>query len=265
MNTGDLNFGKGKDALDGVAKVTAAYEWNKINVRQTDPAKRETFSAEKIDKLAEEMKGNPVFKTYYTAKGNDGKGKWSEVFLDSEAKNSTEWRVNNLIDNPFVTASLGKKREAVKKLKELGEILPEAGSASTEYHRFNATLKGLSTKNVDKLNDGQLNSILKTVFDVNEKYMKGRKSARHKDISKEHFEETLDVLKIYSDISDYGAAMAKKLVDRTNYVRTHRWHGMWDQETVTLEGRNLEATKARIDVLVHGKKPAAEKNNAPKL
>ena len=88
--------------------------------------------------------------------------------------------------------------------------------------------------------------------------MKGRKSERYKDKSTEHFEESLDVLKIVSDVSPYGAAFADKLVQRTNYVRTHRWNGR-TQKTVTLEGRSNEATKERLDIL-YGRKPAPEKN-----
>ena len=264
MNTGAFNFGKGENVLDGVAKVTAAYEWKKKNERVNDPAKKEAFDPAKIDKLAEDMKKDPVFRTYYTTNDN-GQKKWSKASLESAAKNSTEWKVNSLIDNPFVKATLANKRKALKSLKELGSILPDPGSASREYHRFNGMLKGLGSKNIDRLAEGELNYLLKNIFDENEKYMKGRKSARFKDASKEHFEETLDVLKIYSDLSDYGAALAKKLVDRTNYVRKHRWHGMWEQDTVTLEGRSNEATKNRIDVLIHGKKPAPVQGDAPKL
>ena len=259
MNTGKLNFGRGEAAVDGVAKVTAAYEWKKNNVRIKDPAKKETFSAEKMDKLAEDMKNNPIFKTYYKPHVNDKK--WSKTFLESEARNSKEWRVNNIIDNPFASARLQDKKTALNKLKELGEVLPAPGSASDEYCHFNATLKSLSQKNINGLTDGELNHMLKTIFEENENYMKGRKSERYFDVSKEHFEETLDVLKIFSEVNDYGAAMAKKLVDRTNYVRKNRWHGMWSQDPVTLEGRDIEATKARIQVLVYGKKPAENKIN----
>lgn len=260
-NTGILNFDSGEALVDGVSKVTAAYEWKKNNERKP-ASQRESFNEEKVNALAVEMKKNPVFKSHYT-KVENGKEKWSEVYLGSASKNSTEWKINNYIDNPFALADRGKKLHAVKLLQELAEILPKPTDGSADYERFNNKIRKTTMRDTKNLTDGDLNFILKDISEETEKYMKGRKSERYRDKSTEHFEEALDVLKIVSDISPYGAAFAKKLVDRTNYVRTHRWNGRTQKE-VTLEGRSTKATQERIDIL-NGKKPAPAKNEGKTL
>ena len=114
-------------------------------------------------------------------------------------------------------------------------------------------LKDLGDRNFAEMTPESMGTLLNDIYTETERYMKGRKSERYKNVSKEHFEEALDVLAVLSAHNEYGEALAKKLVDRTNEVRTHRWHHLSSQPTVTLEGRGIEATKARLEDLNAGR------------
>jgi hypothetical protein len=100
---------------------------------------------------------------------------------------------------------------------------------------------------ISKVPSEQLGGMLDKIYKATESYMKGRKSKRWTDSQQEHFDQTLDVLAIISKTGKNGEELAKKLVDRTNYVRKHRWHHLYEQDTVTLEGRSNQATRERIN------------------
>ncbi len=250
-NTGVFNVGTGEQLMDGIAKTTAVYEWKRKKVQLGENATE--FNKEQMDADAKALKENPIFKTFYY---NEVNGKLSPKTgeMNTSGKRCKEWRVNNKIERPFYYAEKNKMIDSLTKLQELGDAIPEhQDGASEDYHRFNFMLKDLGDRNFAEMTPESMGTLLNDIYTETERYMKGRKSERYKNVSKEHFEEALDVLAVLSAHNEYGEALAKKLVDRTNEVRTHRWHHLSSQPTVTLEGRGIEATRARLEDLNAGR------------
>ncbi len=247
-NTGDLIINKDKDTKSSIAKVVTAYEWKKKEINISNEADRPAFNAEEMDVKAKEMLVNPLFRARYVDKNEQGEETWNDKKMKNDSKNHEEWRINNRIEKPLSYDSVADtKREALKNLQELGKIIGSAEGASEGYQNFNRTLKELGTVDISKVPSEQLGGMLDKIYKATESYMKGRKSKRWTDSQQEHFDQTLDVLAIISKTGKNGEELATKLVDRTNYVRKHRWHHLYEQDTVTLEGRSNQATRERIN------------------
>lgn len=255
LHSAPVSSGMGQSGAEHLAKVVAAYQWKQKAMAIENPEKRPAFRPDSIDKAAKDVIKNPVFRGMFTKKQGD-QVVWNSDEIKDIADKNRAFKVLNRMEEPFMFDSRPDlQREALRKLKELGQIMPTSDGASKDYKRFNAYMKSLNNLDPDNIDVLDLGYTLGKVYRETEKYMKGRKSERMTDTQQEHFNETLDVLAILAKTGKIGQALADKLVNRTNEVRTNAYHRLFSEKTVSLEGRSNEATKHRIDVLEGRIKP----------
>ena len=247
-----------KDGAEHLAKLIAAHQWKQKVMSIPNPNNRPAFKPKTIDGKAADLMKNPVFKAMYTKKQGE-EVVWDVSKIKDTIERNEAYKAINRLEEPFLfDIDPRKQRDALKTLQNLGNILPSSRKASSDYQRFNGYMKSLAELDVDNMRIDELGLTLGRVYRETERYMKGRKSERMTDTQQEHFNETLDVLAVLAKTGKNGKALADKLVNRTNEVRTNWFHKIFDEKTVSLEGRSNEATQRRIDILEGRIRPQAQ-------
>ena len=114
---------------------------------------------------------------------------------------------------------------------------PRYGAPRTPYRLGDNKADGKPFTEAERINE---------VFDSIEKYIKGKKSLRSSRAERERFDLAMDALAIVSRTSPAAKARADSIVQRINYVRTHRPLFHRAQPTINLDDYGRERGRNAI-------------------
>ncbi len=253
--------------------VVAAYLWQHEQLKK-NPNKTPKFSQAEIEKKARQLKESPIYKAYFVpndAEIKEAKKKHEayikkynydinerpfdkDEFLESYKKQKESMFSNTALipmavanfEKPFMQGvSPAEQKRALKQLAELGQIMDRCSFwSSKQYKAFYYGLKDLAKKDIDNMPSEEMGELLKDLYDKTVNFMNGRMGVRKKPEQREHFEQTLDALEIFSHLGKNGDKLVKNMLHSVNVIRQS--HG---QAEVSLEGRTTENTRIRLKKL----------------
>ena len=244
--------------------AVAAYLWKHEQIKK-NPGKNPKFSQSDIEKRAKKLMNTTAYKAFFEpskaeiqaerkrANKNDdvfNEEKFREKYRKNKERMFTEASlVPSVVANferPFaVGVTPEEQRKALRDLAELGQIMDRCSFwSSRQYKAFYYGLKDLARKDIDNMTGEEMGDLLKDLFDKTEAFMNGRKAVRRKPEQREHFEQTLDAMAIFSHLGKNGEALAAHAIDSTNTVRDS-----FGQSKVELIGRNAANSRIRLKKL----------------
>ncbi len=156
-------------------------------------------------------------------------------------KDRSNEAINRVIGNigqPF--AGTDKSMDtALQKLKTIGEAMDPSRKRSAEWK----AMKQAFTNPPEHMTKAEK---LQYAHDCIAKYMKGKKSLRSEGAERDRFDQSLDALAVLAEANPFAKARTSKLVDRINYVRTHR-PMPWSKNQFTISDDNMAERAKNID------------------
>jgi hypothetical protein len=253
--------------------VVAAYLWQHEQLKK-NPNKTPKFSQAEIEKKARALKDSSIYQAYFiptNAEIKEAKKKHEayikkynydinerpfdkDKFLESYKKQKESMFSNTALipmavanfEKPFMQGvSPAEQRRALKQLAELGQIMDRCSFwSSKQYKAFYYGLKDLAKKDIDNMPSEEMGELLKDLFDKSCAFMNGRMGVRKKPEQREHFEQTLDAMEIFSHLGKNGEKLVESMIQSTNTMRQS-----YKQAEVSLEGRTTENTRIRLKKL----------------
>lgn len=253
--------------------VVAAYLWQHEQLKK-NPNKTPKFSQAEIEKKARQLKESPIYKAYFVPNDTEikeAKKKHEayikeynydinekpfdkDTFLEDFRKQKESMFSNTALipmavanfEKPFMQdVSPAEQKRALKQLAELGQIMDRCSFwSSKQYKAFYYGLKDLAKKDIDNMPSEEMGELLKDLFDKSCAFMNGRMGVRKKPEQREHFEQTLDAMEIFSHLGKNGEKLVEHMIQSTNTMRQS-----YKQAEVSLEGRTTENTRIRLKKL----------------
>lgn len=235
--------------LEALSRVAAAYKW-KAEHPDYQPGQGIPFPIDEINESAKKILAeDKVFFNLTHTKMQFG-SKVVDVVDDVAVQNlllSPKQLAKPYVEPESYGLSAEEQIEALKKLRELGDVMDSCRGALDKYKNFYFGLKDLGLKDIESMSPRERGEELNKILNLTEQAMQGRMTRCFSRVKNEQFEQALDALAILRNAGSPSPFEKRvdSLVKQTNDLRTNRiW--IFKQQPVSLEGRSLENTAKRL-------------------
>ena len=172
------------------------------------PADAEKFSTKAARNYAEKIQAMPAFKQMCKEPLR------VRALIEAGKKDpKTLFDTTVRMHRPFYKMDQSKMRETLKKLKQMEPLLDSSEGSSSKWKKLKESIRTINPddpKGAEKLQE---------ILDNTCGYMKGIKKLRGNEHDRKQFDQSLDILSVLSEGSDYAKYSAQAVVDRINEVR----------------------------------------------
>ena len=120
------------------------------------------------------------------------------------------------LHRPYYKMDKKTARETLQKLKQMAPLLDRAEGSSSKWKTLKKSIDSIDLDDPNASGEKKLQEILDNTCG----YMKGRKKLRGNELERQQFDQSLDILAVLAEGSEYAKYQAETVVDRINEVRT---------------------------------------------